>query len=483
MQKKWRAGNGFLQAALAFVTLALFSQILPLFSQAIAQNRLGELHPVADTERLLTKAPAKAIGVSVIELSTGKSLLDRNANRPLKPASVLKVLTSAAVLDELGLDYRFKTTVSGSDRKGGSISHLAIRGGGATDLTIESAWILARRIRLLGINRIGTLELDDTLFDYSRGPSGQRAYEAGSSALSFNFNSIAISICPSAPGSPAVVSADPWEAGAVINGSIKTVSGSRGKGFAVDEVKSNDNKLHFRVSGEIGSAEKCRTVYRSVKSPIRYFGAVFPQLLEAVGVQVSNVRLGQSADSLRLVPLFEHESKPMSLIVRDLNHYSNNFLAEQLLYALGGAAGGVWNRDRGAEKLGELLVKLGIRDSGMVVVDGSGLSHDNRLSAAAITKILRFAASQPQFSAEFSSSLSVGERSGTLRARNFTSGSTTPFIRAKTGSLTGVSTLAGYIVTRRGTELAFAILLNEIASKDQALAFEEQLVRQLYLSY
>jgi D-alanyl-D-alanine carboxypeptidase/D-alanyl-D-alanine-endopeptidase (penicillin-binding protein 4) len=227
----------------------------------------------------------------------------------------------------------------------------------------------------------------------------------------------------------------------------------------------------------IASTAGCAEVYRSVTDPTAYFGAVFPQLLRSVGVSGKLLaRRGAPPQNAR--PLTVARSKPLSQIVEDLNHFSNNFIAEQLLYALGGPR--PYDRERGLGVLTDYLLELGVAASEIRLEDASGLSHENRLTARALTRLLRANLESVEVHPEFEVSLSVAGRSGTLRKRDF--GVPDGRVRAKTGTLDGVSSLAGYLTTKRGRRLAFAILLNSMRDKQAALRIEDDLVRLLYQS-
>jgi D-alanyl-D-alanine carboxypeptidase/D-alanyl-D-alanine-endopeptidase (penicillin-binding protein 4) len=177
--------------------------------------------------------------------------------------------------------------------------------------------------------------------------------------------------------------------------------------------------------------------------------------------------------------MYEHASKPLVDIVRDLNHFSNNFIAEQLLLALGEVPGGGRDRQVGLDRLSRYLVDLGVPSEQVSLADASGLSHTNRLTPRSIVTVLRRMARSVEVGPEFEISLSVSGRNGTLRRRYF-GGGESPTVRAKTGTLDGVSSLAGYLSGRSGKRYAFAIIGNDLASKARALKLEERLVETLY---
>ncbi|MBN8550119.1 MAG: D-alanyl-D-alanine carboxypeptidase/D-alanyl-D-alanine-endopeptidase [Deltaproteobacteria bacterium] len=425
----------------------------------------------------IASAPNQAIAVSIVDLANGQELAGLNANATLKPASVMKVLTSAAALEELGVEYRFSTELFYDRRSGGQIETLYIRGGADPSLTLESLWLVVRKLRKLGVTQINRVVLDDSRFMTQRTRVGQRAYETGSSALALSFNSIAFDVCPGAVGNAALVSVDPWEASVQLRGSIKTVAG-RGGQFSIDEVQSPSGGLTYSIGGTFGAGRSCETFYRSVDEPLVYFGSVFRGFCADLGIKVLSAPVsGSTPEGAKF--LARHQSKALSLVLEDMNHFSTNFIAEQVLYALGQGSDGSFDRQRGLERIRKYLIESGVPKEDFTLFDGSGLSHDNRLTAAAITKVLRRAVLNNHSGVEFEKSLSVGGENGTLKDRNFGDG---VVLRGKTGTLDGVSTLAGVVETRSGRKVAFAILQNGKLGKDAAAAIEEKIVTELYHS-
>lgn len=421
-------------------------------------------------ERLFTSEKLGRVGILVVESGPQKAIFSKNSELPLKPASVLKVATAAAALELLGPEFTFRTEFWGERPVPGGVETLTVRGGGDPDFTTEDAWLVARELHKRGLRRIGAIRIDQSKFPSLRPPSGQRAYRAGSAGLAFNFNSIGIKVCPTAPGKNAVVSVDPWESGATVTGVVKSGSGS---GLRVDE---KGGGLKFVVGGSVPLGE-CVSVYRSVPDPASYFGRTFVELLRSVGVQVlRGVAPGERSPGGQL--LYQHSSKPLVDILRDLNHYSNNFIAEQVLLALGEMPDGERDRQVGLDRIAGYLTNLGIPAEQVSLADASGLSHTNRMTAQGIVTVLEHMDRHVGSGPEFEISLSVSNRNGTLRKRDF--GGEERTVRGKTGTLDGVSSLAGYVTARSGRRYSFAIIANEIPSKDRALKFEDRLVETIF---
>ena len=462
-----------------FLVFILFFQIASLCSAQEPRSRNSQLADIL--ARKVTRSPSRHTSLSLIDLGTGREVYSFHAKKVLKPASILKIISSGAVLSYFGPIHQFETVFWELSRTGKRVAELIVQGGGDPLFTIEDAWILAREIRMKGIETIGVLNYDSSLFAGSGGRVGQRAYEAGASALAFNFNSIGIEVCPTRPGDKAFVSANPWEVGVDFLGSIRTAKGRKGTPrFHVDEQSplAGERQLAFRLAGEIRPQAACQTVYRSVESPPDYFIRTFAGLLESVGVRVERIGSQREVSSIakRLV---SHRSKTVSEILRSLNHYSNNVIAEQLLYALGRDEkhGGVHFREVGIGRVSDYLERLGFPQESFAIFDGSGLAHENKISAKMIVSVLREMNSRPEFAPDFAASLPLPGANGTLKDRTMKIAPSV--LRAKTGTLTGVSSLAGYLSSPRGEKYAFAIIQNGTPSKGRAVRFEDGVVQTI----
>ncbi|MCB0340095.1 MAG: D-alanyl-D-alanine carboxypeptidase, partial [Bdellovibrionales bacterium] len=157
----------------------------------------------------------KGAHLSVLDIRSRQKVFSYRDSDQVKPASVLKLLTSSVALRRLGAHHQFETYffTDQSGVKNGKIEHLYVKGGGDPSLTIEDLWIVVRSLRRRGVRPIGSIWLDDTYFEHIKPAVGQRAYETGTSALSFNHNSIEFEVCPSINGAPAAISYNPLEMG------------------------------------------------------------------------------------------------------------------------------------------------------------------------------------------------------------------------------------------------------------------------------
>ena len=210
------------------------------------------------------------------------------------------------------------------------------------------------------------------------------------------------------------------------------------------------------------------TVYKPVYDPSRYAGEVLVSLLEMRGVRVKGrVRIGNKPRGV--VPVASHYSQPLAAIVSTLNKYSNNFIAEMILKTLGAeiqGEPGTWAK--GCDTVGAFLSEIGIPRDGFVMGNGSGLNDINRLTPQQVTLVLQKMYERFELRPEFVASLAVAGVSGTI-TRRFDDEPAEARLRAKTGSLRGVSALSGYVITRDNQMLAFSVMMNDYRGRARSM--------------
>jgi D-alanyl-D-alanine carboxypeptidase/D-alanyl-D-alanine-endopeptidase (penicillin-binding protein 4) len=410
------------------------------------------------------------LGIVVESLSSGEVLFEGNADLPMIPASNMKLVTAACALSVLGPDYTYSTDLLTDGRVEGLTlaGDLYVRGSGDPSLVAEEMWRLVEELRAYGIDRIaGDVVLDASRFDSvaiatPEAADGDRAYYARSGALSFNFNAVAVHARPGArPGDPVVAVLSP-DTGFVVleNGGVTAPARSRST-LEVRRVLQNGRNV-VRVSGRLPAGSPPTAVYRNLDDPLGYFGAALTRFLAVDGIALEGrVVPGVVPDGAAI--LIRHESKPLALVVRDLGKFSNNFVAEMLVKELaahglgppGTTAGGVAVLER-------YLATVGADSGSYRIVDGSGLSRSNRLSARTIAAVLRRGLSDFGASYELAASLSVSGTDGTLEDRMGYPGLARR-VRAKTGLLDGVTAISGIVETASGSEVLFSILVNGFA--------------------
>jgi D-alanyl-D-alanine carboxypeptidase/D-alanyl-D-alanine-endopeptidase (penicillin-binding protein 4) len=403
----------------------------------------------------------------IVESRAGRTVFERGADTPMIPASNMKLVTAAAALSLLGPHYRFETTLlTDAPGVGATLDgNLYVQGSGDPSIVTEELWKIAESVRVLGIERVnGDLILDSTYFDTLATTSpvvsnGDRAYHARTGALSLNFNSIAVHTRPGAsPGDPAVAVLAPDAPEVELRNDAVTCSPGRSSTLSVRRSFENGSNV-ITVSGRVPLSSNARVHYRSLDDAEGYFGSMLKRFLGAQGVAVSGaVRRGRVPGEAMFLSV--HRSKPLSLIVRDLNKFSNNFVAEQLLKAMSAHASGRPGTTAGGVGAVEgYLLSRGVEPGSFVIRDGSGFSRDNRLSTRAIAEVIRSALSDFGVSYEFACSLSVSGTDGTLEDR-MGYPALESSVRAKTGLLDGVTAISGLVEDERGEEMVFSIMIN-----------------------
>jgi D-alanyl-D-alanine carboxypeptidase/D-alanyl-D-alanine-endopeptidase (penicillin-binding protein 4) len=412
------------------------------------------------------------ISVLVADRRTGEEVFARHPDRALIPASNLKVLTGVAALAAFGPAHRFTTEVlaSGEPDAEGAVETLFVRGGGDPTLTSEQWWRLAADLRIRGLRKVrGDLVMDDALFDGERwhpswGEITSRAYHAPVGALSANYGAFFVSVeAAPEPGGAVRVSVDPPipylevlnQARTGAAGSPATIQVQRRRAGAAERIV---------VSGSIAAGGEPLEFWRSVASPARYAGAVLRMQLEANRIAVGGgIRLAAVPEPA--VILHQFEGKPLGEVVWLFLKNSNNFIAEALVKSQGVAAAeglpGSWEAGIAAQR--RELEALGLNTAGLRLVDGSGLSTGNRVSARLLVSALRLAMASFEIGPELISALPVAALDGTLERR---AGASEGRVRAKTGLLTGVTGLSGFAKGEGGREFVFSVLVNGYPGSD-----------------
>ncbi|HWF85236.1 MAG TPA: D-alanyl-D-alanine carboxypeptidase/D-alanyl-D-alanine-endopeptidase, partial [Vicinamibacterales bacterium] len=338
----------------------------------------------------------------------------------------------------------------------------------ATAAPVFSAW--ADALKAAGVRTItGRLVGDDRAlggealgmgWSWDDLPDG---YAAGVGALQFDENMARLTIVPgSAPGVPAVVTIVPDATGLVVRNQVTT--GAAGSVESIEtHRKPGSAELELRGSVAVGSAARVHTV--SVDRPAQFFVAALREALIAAGIDVrgpavdiSELGAGDalSPDGLRL--LIESRSPPLSALATRMMKASQNQYAETLLRTLGAAAG-TPTAENGAATSASILQDWGVSDEGLIQRDGSGLSRYDYVSPEALVTILTHIDGDAMLRTPFEASLPVAGRDGTLSNR-MKGTAAEGNARAKSGSMSNVRTLSGYVTAASGERLVFSILAN-----------------------
>ena len=415
------------------------------------------------------------VALHLVDLDTGEAVFSHGGDMGLMPASTMKVLTAATALRELGPSYRFSTQIltDGRVKANGVLDgNLYLDGGGDPTLVIEKLWKMVYDLKLDGIKEIkGDVIFDDTHFDgrtriagwnkqedVERGPS----YFAPIGALALNFNTIAVVVGPGEnAGDEARVVVETPSPG-IIELENEVVTGSRRSRRRVNMERTVDGrKMTLKLTGSIPSESDTVRYYRSVADPTAYFMAAFAAQMKEQGIRVrGKYEEGVVPEDASL--LLQVQSPPLASVLMDMNKYSSNFIAEQVLKAIGASnSSGPGSTLKGVEKISAYLESLGISDEEYVLVNGSGLSRRIILRPEHLTAVLTDMAKDSKVSPEFMASLAIGGRDGTLWSR-FRDVKQVDRLRGKTGTINGVHCLAGYLDGPAGKSYAFAYLVNNL---------------------
>lgn len=445
-----------------------------------------ERDPVAETKVLieqLEKSNCLANGqLSFVLLdSQGKIMVGHNSDKLLTPASNLKIVTSAAALDILGPDFTFKTTLaySGSITNDGVLEgDIRILGGGDPSLgsdrfrgghdyqSLMKLWVA--EIRKLGIVRIkGGIVADPGNFSVNSLPDGWiwtdigNYYGAGSGGININENSYRLYFKPGKPGDPAiVVRVIPEIPDLTFVNKMKTGAiGSGDNGYIYGGPFST---VHY-LQGTIPAGVNEFSIKGSIPDPAYFAAHSLRRMLLAENIYVTGAasNSGIAVDNRRIEPAFTPICKvlspPLKALVKETNCQSINLYAEGILNAIGLNVKGYGSTEAGIEVLKEWLFSNGyVLPGGKCgIIDGSGLSPGNTISAMLLARLLHNSKSDPFFV----NSLPVAGVSGTMKnfARNTNAQGR---IIAKSGSFNNVIGYSGYLKTNAGELLPFSFLIN-----------------------
>lgn len=447
-------------------SILAFTVICFLFSlPAIANSQV-----LSDQIDALLKNPGLDHGVQAVlikSLKTNQVLYERNADNLMIPASNFKLLVSATILEKLGPDFTYKTEVytSGAiSKKGVLTGNVIVKGGGDPVLKTADLADLANQFKASGIVKIdGNVIVDDTMFDNRRlgwawsWTDLPYYYSAEISALNLNRNTIDVYVYPGKKaGDKTDVRLSPSTNYMTIeNTSITSETGSD-KTIWISRVLGQNI---IRVNGSIPMGQKIASYEESitVEEPALYAGCVFANELVKKGVRVNgSVRSGKLPKDARLV--CGHTSLPLSKLLLMLNKPSDNLIAEVFLKTLGAVVKGRGSSDSGADVETGFFKQIGMDMTELEITDGSGLSRLNYISARNLVTLLTYMYSSRN-SKIYIDSLPIAGVDGSLRNR-MKNTAAQGNVKAKTGYVSRVSSLSGYVTTQSGEPLVFSILMN-----------------------
>lgn len=491
-----KLSNSLLLVACYLVLLTLASAAHAADLPASVRDALRQAH-----------IPLGNVGIVVREINSSTPLIQVNAGQTMNPASTMKLLTTYAALELLGPAYTWRTEayVNGKLENGVLDGDLIIKGYGNPKITSEHLWLWLRELRNRGLREIqGDLVLDRTAFAMQESDPAAfdndpgRAYNVSPDALLLNFNAIRLRFIP-AEGKVNVYT-EPALAGISLDNRL-TLKSQHNCGNWDGNIRvyltGNVIHLHGTYPSPCGEHDKAFNLLPHA----RYFDAVFRSLWQEMGGSLrGNTRDGNTPDSAML--LTTHYSQPLSEIIRDINKFSNNVMARQLLLSLSlnqetpvkntlpkelqiESTLPVSTPAPASVELSEIALRNWIAKKGfdfpeLVLENGAGLSRKERLSPLNLSLLLQDIQLSP-FSAEIEASLPIVGVDGTMKKRHDNCAVTT-HAHLKTGSLEGVKSIAGYLQSRSGKQWILVFIINH-ANASQGQHAQDELIEWLEQTY
>jgi D-alanyl-D-alanine carboxypeptidase/D-alanyl-D-alanine-endopeptidase (penicillin-binding protein 4) len=415
------------------------------------------------------------VGLRVEDLASGRLIYSRRGRALMDPASNQKVLATTSALLRLGSTFRFRTEITGLHPDGDGRIHgdIVIRGSGDPSLRLHHIEVMAEGLAARGVTSV----TGEILGDPRRIGSDESA-QGGRSPLRVGSAAIEIRVRPGdRVGSRPVVSVRPAsDAFAIVN---QAETRAKGKGHLEVALQRAGSRIQIIVGGKIALGRGDVVIHRVTPSEPLYVAILLRYALMQAGIDVhggAGIYMGGGRARVSVNPLLDgamvalgppgtdsqsplsagevsapadllmlHESEPLPILLRRVNKDSDNEWAERVLETVGAEVyGGSPTTAKGVRVLREALADLGIPAAAFSAANGSGLGHQNRVSPAGMVELLRQLYFDPRMGPELMQSLSVGGVDGTTRNR-FRGSSAARRVRAKTGTLTGVSCLSGYV--------------------------------------
>jgi len=402
-------------------------------------------------------------GILVQTLGDRQMLYAQDAERYFIPASNLKLLTTAAVLEVLGDRYTIRTSVyqTNSDNV-----VLRVVGRGDPSLTDAELDQLAKQIRDRHITQINQLIADDHYFQGDAiNPTWewedvQSGYGAPVNSLILNENLIGLTLFPQSLGQPLrVVWDDPaegtrWQ----IDNRSRTVAATAEESV---QVGRDLERSQLNVRGQLRVGSKPETAAIAITQPSRYFLQRFKQALRQRGIQVAQSFVATEPTETQGAEIAAVESEPLAKLIAEVNQQSNNLYAESLLRTLGVTQSPQADSslDAGLEAMKKALFQLGIDSASYNLVDGSGVSRHNWVTPETLVQTLQGMGRSPN-SAVYRNSLAVAGRIGSLQNR-FLDTPVAGKFQGKTGFVSGSIALSGYLEPPDYSPLVLSILINQ----------------------
>lgn len=451
--------------------LLLASLLVPLAFPVSAAPVNTTLPPSVEKALKASKLQDSALSLVMIPLNGPGTPTVFNADVSVNPASTMKLVTTYAALEMLGPNHQWKTEFYTDGTLNGGILHgnLYLKGGGDPKLNMEKLWLLMRDLRANGVQQVtGDLVLDRSFFVQPQlpefnddGKDENKPFLVKPDALMVNLK--ALRFVARNDSGKVLVSVEPPIASIRIDNQVKALSGKQcSGGVRYNPVTQADGSVSVTVAGQLADGCSSQT-YLSLLDHATYTAGAVRAIWQELGGSI------QGKDRLAAVPkdakvLARAFSPDLAEIIRDINKYSNNTMAQQLFLSLGAKYRTDADADdaKAAQRVvRQWLAKKGITAPHLVMENGSGLSRAERVSAREMASMLQAAWRSP-YSAEFVSSLPISGMDGTMRKRLKTTAMRGE-AHVKTGTLNTVRAIAGFSRDNNGNTWAVVAILNDPA--------------------
>jgi serine-type D-Ala-D-Ala carboxypeptidase/endopeptidase (penicillin-binding protein 4) len=406
------------------------------------------------------------VGIDIKSMKYGDTMYTKNDQHLFTPASIMKMMTAEAALLYLGPDYKFPTTVL-TDAQGmnnGIINgNIYLVHSGDPTLTYNDLTDLMVTLRSQQIQGIaGNVYIDNTAYDQSNyGPGWEwddkrSCFAAPINASIINHNCLSLQMTPgSRPGRAANVIESSHYYYAAISNAVMTKQAHTRTCYV--QLGINENNT-ISLSGCMPKGNYVWGFSTTISDVMQYNKSLIQSLFKRFAIHVNgNVKEGAAPPNLSAIAT--HQSKPLNVLIKTMLKMSDNIIAGSLFKKMGE----YYTRQPGSWERGGLAVKKILSDKASVnitelnVIDGSGLSRDNKVKPAQMMQVLDYAFHNGPTRYEFISSLPIAGVDGTLKHRLY---NVAGRVRAKTGTMQGVVSLAGYVVNKDKEPIAFVIIVN-----------------------
>jgi D-alanyl-D-alanine carboxypeptidase/D-alanyl-D-alanine-endopeptidase (penicillin-binding protein 4) len=437
--------------------------VLGLGCECVPVLAAEALPPKVDQALRQAAIPRDALSVVVIPLGAGTPKTARllhQADVSRNPASLMKLVTTSAALDLLGPAFTWRTPVAvdGVVRDGVLLGHVYLRGQGDPKIGVEQVWLILRRLQGMGIQKIqGDIILDRTAFEVPpQDPGGfdgepLRPYNASPDALLLGYKSFLLHFVPDAANKVARVHVEPPLAGMLVQASV-SLSNADCSDYRASLKADFQNPLRISFAGAypLACADKVWPV--AYADPPQFAPRTIHGMWLQLGGQLSG-RVREGAMPPHLKPLWSHESPSLAEVVRDINKFSNNVMADQLFLTLGLNQRGLGNAVNTTAVI-DAWWRERFGQEPPFMDKGSGLSREARITPQALAVLLQWVWLQP-FMPELMASLPLTGVDGTLKRSKSTASA-----HLKTGSLRDVMGVAGYVDAAQGQRYVLVAMVN-----------------------